>query len=100
MTPCGAAAAATTSSMAGTAMTIWRPLTAMVMTRWWGAMAATACWAAVASYGQCWCSASGGDLLLGRLHGFAVTEANALDQLGEPVRPVQVAPVALGRFGE
>src|SRR3954447_2340 len=52
------------------------------------------------SYGQCWCSASGGDLFLGSFDRLPVTEANALDQLGEPVRPVQVAPVALGRFGE
>src|SRR5689334_20256385 len=37
------------------------------------------------SYGQCWCSASGGDLFLGSFDRLAVTEANALDQLGEPV---------------
>src|SRR6478672_2501408 len=52
------------------------------------------------SYGQFWCSASGGDLLLGHLNGLAVAEADALDHLGEPVRPVQLTPMTFGRFGE
>src|SRR4051812_924819 len=51
-------------------------------------------------YGQSWCTASGGDLLLSGFDGLAVTEANALDHLGEPVGSVQVAPMTLGRFGE
>jgi hypothetical protein len=52
------------------------------------------------SYGQCWCMGSGGDLLLGSLYGLAITEADALDHLGEPLRAVQPAPAALGRLGE
>ena len=49
--------------------------------------------AALGSYGQCWCTGSGGGLLLGSLHGLAVAEADALDHLGEPLRAVQPAPV-------
>jgi sugar phosphate isomerase/epimerase len=43
---------------------------------------------------------SGGDLLLGSLHGLTVAEADALDHLGEPLRAVQPAPAALGRLGQ
>jgi hypothetical protein len=52
------------------------------------------------SYGQSWCLVSGGGLLLGLLNRFAVVEADALDDLGEPVRPVQLTPVPLGRFDQ
>jgi hypothetical protein len=43
---------------------------------------------------------SGGDLLLGSLHGLTVAEADALDHLGQPLRAVQPAPAALGGLGE
>jgi hypothetical protein len=47
-------------------------------------------------YAQVWCTASGGGLLLGSLHGFAVTEVDALDELTEAFRAVETAPVPLG----
>src|SRR3954462_13476069 len=43
---------------------------------------------------------SGGGLLLGRLNGLAVPEADARDHLREPLGAVQAAPVALGAPGE
>src|SRR3954464_12934314 len=43
---------------------------------------------------------AGGGLLLGSLNGLAVAEANARDHLGEPLGPVQPAPLTLGRLGE
>ena len=38
---------------------------------------------------------SGGGLLLGRLHGLAVAEAYALDQLAKALRTVQPTPASL-----
>ena len=52
------------------------------------------------NYAQFWCLGSGGGLLLGRLDGLAVAEADAFDHLGEAIRAVQMTPVTLGRFGE
>src|SRR3954454_1185388 len=43
---------------------------------------------------------SGGGLLLGRLNGLTVAEADARDHLREPLGAVQPAPVALGALGE
>jgi hypothetical protein len=51
-------------------------------------------------YAQVWCTGSGGGLFLDGLRGLAVAEAHALDQLGEPLRTIQPAPVPLGRLGE
>jgi hypothetical protein len=52
------------------------------------------------SYGQSWCTESGGGFVLGILNGLAVTKLDAFDQLPEAVGAVELAPVALGRFGE
>jgi hypothetical protein len=52
------------------------------------------------SYGQSWCLASCGGVVLELLKGFAVAEAHALDHLGEALGAVQPAPVPLGRLGE
>src|SRR3954452_23575453 len=43
---------------------------------------------------------SGGDLLLGSLHGLTVAEADALDHLGQALRVVQPAPAARGGLAE
>ena len=43
---------------------------------------------------------SGSSLLLGSLNGFAIAEAHALDDLGEPLRAVQPTPVPLGGLGK
>ena len=51
-------------------------------------------------YAQVWCTGSGGGLLLGSLHGLAVTEVDASDELTEAFRAVETAPVPLGRLGE
>ena len=53
-----------------------------------------------AGYAQVWCTGSGGGLLLVGLNGLAVAEAHAIDDLGEPLRTIQPAPVPLGRLGE
>ena len=60
------------------------------------------CWAhgRRQSYGQVWCTGSGGDLLLGSLNGFAIAEPDAPDELTKAVGAVEPAPVALGRPGE
>jgi hypothetical protein len=47
-------------------------------------------------YAQVWCTGSGGGLVLGSLHGLAVTEADTLDELTEALRAVEAAPVPLG----
>ena len=52
------------------------------------------------SYGQSWCTGSGGEFVLGILNGLAVTKLHALDQLPEAVGAVELAPMMLGRFGE
>src|SRR6187401_376007 len=48
------------------------------------------------SYGQSWCLASCGGVVLDLLKGFAVAEAHTLDHLGEALGAVQPAPVPLG----
>jgi len=52
------------------------------------------------SYGQSWCLASCGGVVLDLLKGFAVAEAHTFDHLGEALGAVQPAPVPLGRLGE
>jgi hypothetical protein len=43
---------------------------------------------------------SGSGLVLGARGGFAVAEANTLDDLGEALGAVQPAPVAFGQLGK
>ena len=43
---------------------------------------------------------SGGGFFLGILNGLAIAKFDALDQLAQAVGAVELAPVALGRFGE